>query len=914
MRIRLYEHPFAVVAPVVYETDSLALWLLDHYGESPKVKVQVFVGEPSAESEITGDVRAIMAGDKDEYTILQSPGFEGLLLKIVVMVVLAVASALLTPKPKLPGDVNRSQQSPNNGLGQRDNKVRILERVEDIYGTVRSIPSLMMPTYVKYLDNKKYEYGYYCIGRGYYSVADVRDGDTLISDINSACASIYEPFTSPNSGHAPVLQIGDAIVDNVISASRSIEVDGVVLFASNQVQIEAVSEYTFAHHPGGDTITQSSKDPNVNSVCEVGQSVDVTMTDATVSTPSITCTATTLNTFEVSSGSTAFDNMDVGSIVTVSGFTVPTNNGIFTITAKPSALIIEVDGPLTTETSGSVIFSVTVNYTGSYVIADVDDGVLTLTTNDWTAPVTQTCTVETHKSHATDWVTLRDADRTEVWVNVVAPAGLYYDDGGRWDLSVSFTVEIEKLHATTLVPLGIVETASGSLTGKVPDEVADTVEHTTSWTGPARVRMRRDTAHDFDFKGTVQDEIKWTDLYSVSAVDMSHFGNKTTVHTITQATSRATAVKTRQLNCLASRLLPIYNGSTFSGAFDATGAHVSGTISATSKLCDIIAAVSVDPKIGNRNLATDVDMAQIWTTQGLLDAWNTECGQFNYTFDSDNLSFEETVVTIADAGFCVAYRQNGKIRLSFERAAASATALFTHRNKKPKSETITRKFANDAEYDGVEFIYTDPESNQPETIILPTSGDYTKLKKYEIAGIRSFEQAWLRANREYQKLLGQRITIETVTTLDARSLLPNSRVDIVDNTRFKSYDGEVIAQNGLVLTLSRDVEFQPSGAHSIVLMKRDGSLQSIAVTEGDEPNRVVLSSLPSEAVVTSTGEDGIRTIFSFAADSTRGSMAYLVQELDITDSQYCTIKAINYSPDYYSADYTTIPPKATIIN
>lgn len=913
MRIQLYEHPFAIVAPVVYETDSLALWLLDHYGESPKVKVQVFVGEPSAESEITGDVQAIMAGDREEYTILQSPGFEQLIVQVVIMIVAAVATALLTPKPKLPGDVNRSQQSPNNGLGQRENKVRILERVEDIYGTVRSIPSLMMPTYFKYLNNKKYEYGYYCVGRGYHDISDVRDGDTLISDITAACASVYEPFTSPNSGDSPILQIGDPVVDNVISASRSIEVDGVTLFASNQVRLEGDSQYTFEHHVGGDTITQSSKNPNVNSICTAGETVDVTMTDATWATPAEVCDATVIGTFVVGTGSTMFQHITVGTVINVSGFIDSTNNGFFTVTSKPSDTVIGVGVTLAIETADAV-FSIVVNYTGTYTIAAVSDGILTLTSTGWSAPVTQNCLVETHRQHATDWVTLPDAERTEVWCNVVAPSGLYYDDGGRWDLSVSFTVEIEKLHATTLVPLGIVETASGSLSGKVPDEIADTIEHATAWTGPARVRLKRDTPHDFTFEGTVQDEIKWADLYGVSAVATNHFGNKTTIHTITRATSRATAVKTRQLNCLASRLLPTYNGSTFSGAFDATGAHVSGTISATSKICDILAAVSVDPKIGNRDLATEVDMAQIWSIQGLLDTWNTECGQFNYTFDSDNISFEETVVTIADAGFCVAYRQNGKIRLSFERAAASATALFTHRNKKPASETITRKFANDAEYDGVEFIYTDPDSNQPETITLPTSGAYTKLKKFEIAGIRSFEQAWLRANREYQKLLGQRVTIETVTTLDARSLLPNSRVDIVDNTRFKSYDGEVVAQNGMVLTLSRDVEFQPSGAHSIVLMKRDGSLQSITVTAGDAPNRVVLSALPSETVVTSQGESGIRTIFSFAADSARGSMAYLVQELDITDSQYCTIKAINYSPDYYSADYTTIPPKAAIIN
>lgn len=514
----------------------------------------------------------------------------------------------------------------------------------------------------------------------------------------------------------------------------------------------------------------------------------------------------------------------------------------------------------------------------------------------------------------TDWITLPDTDRTEVWCNIVAPSGLFKDNGGKSVATVNFLIEIEYLNPTTLAPNGWVETVAGSLSGSVSDERADTIEHTTGWTGPARVRMFRTTPYDYGWEGTVQDEIKWADLYSVSPVSKTEFGNKTTVHTVTQATARATAVKSRQLNCIASRKLPIYNGSTFSGAFDAAGRHVSGTIAATSRLVDIIAAVSVDPKIGQRDLTLEIDIAQIWGVQQQLDSWNPACGQFNFTFDTDNTSFEETVISIANAGFCIAYRQNGKIRLAFDRAQTNSTALFTHRNKKPNAETITRKFASDAEHDGVEFIYVDPDSNQSETITLPLSGAYTKLKKFEIAGIRSFPQAWLRANREYAKLLGQRLTIETGTTPDARSLLPNSRVDIVDNTRFKSYDGEVVGQSGLELTLSQDVAFAPGLAHSMVLMRRDGSLQSIVCTAGSAPNRVVLQSLPSEAIVTSYGADGIRTIYSFAADSARGAQAWLVQEIDLSDPKYCTVRAINYSADYYADDYATIPPKASVIN
>jgi hypothetical protein len=823
-----------VAAPQLFEVDSLAEWLLDHYGAAPQVNVQIYAGEPSAESDISRDVAAIMANSAAEYVILESPGLP-VWAYFVIAAVFAAAVYVLIPKPVMPGNVNRTQQSPNNALGSRENKARLLERVEDIYGTVKSIPSLMMPTYNKYIDNKKYEYGYYCIGRGYYDIDDLSDGDTLIEDIRGASAAVYPPFTSPNSGDPPQVLVGDAIIDEVITVRRAEEVDGITLKAPNQTGLPNVNKQ-YAFFEGG-RIEQKDKTPNFNSVVEVGDHVII-----------------------AASASTTYP------------------------------------------------------YSGTYFVTEVGDGYIVVDTA-WDEGDTSVTGIVTLPPVAEDegWVTLSDKGRTQVWCNIVAANGLFKDDGGKSECTVGFEIYIEKLDAA-LQPTGIVETVAGSLTGVDTDERADTVEHATGWTGPARVRMKRTSEHDFVFKGTVQDEIKWGDLYSVTPVTKAHFGNKTTIHTITQATARATAVKSRQLNVIASRRLPVYDGSSFSGAFDAAGRHVSGTIARTSRLVDIIAAVAVDPKIGARDLATEVDMAQIWGVQQALDAWNFACGQFNYTFDTDNTSFEETLVNIANAGFCIAYRQNGKIRLALDRAQPASTALFTHRNKKPRAETVTRNFASDADYDGVEFVYVDPDTQQSETITLPLDGSYTRLKKFEIAGIRSFEQAWLRANREYFKIRGQRINIETTTTLDARALLPNARIDIVDNTRFKSYDGEVVGQDGLTLTLSQDVVFTPGLAHSIVLMRRDGSLQSIAASPGAEVNQVVLQALPAEAIVTRGGVAGIRTIFSFAADSARGSMAYLVQEIDLSDGQYVTLRAVNYSPSYYQMDYAATPARDSVIN
>jgi hypothetical protein len=919
IRVRLYAHPLRPDAEL-FEAPSICEWLLSHYGAQPNVGVQVFAGEPSAETEITADVHALLAGGCDEYVVLQSPAGEYYYIFQIIVAVVSVAMALSATSPSMPNNVNRTQQSPNNALGTRENQLRMGQRVEDIYGTVKAIPSLMMPTYDKYFDNRKFEYGYYCISRGYIDAAEISDGNSLIADISGTSAAVYWPFTSPNSGE-PVVQIGDAIIDPVLAVTRSVEVDGITLRPLNQLQILPGDHYNFTPDAGGDILRQAHKAPNLNALVDPGDQIEITMADfASVTTASAVVLFGQFLSQAGMDDSTwinPFASIGIGDVVTVTSDD-GTYAGVYTVTHMYADGKLSVTAPPPDDVYHSCTFSVTHNYSGTYDVAGVADGFITLAASIWPAPIYAPADVQvvsdTPISEYTDWVTLPDPDRTEVWVNIVAPNGLVADDGGQASVTDEFDIEIEKLNPTTFAPTGTVEIVGGSLSGSTQEERADTFEHVTAWTGPARVRMRRTSQHDFDFAGTVIDEIKWADLYSVTPILQDHFGNKTTIHTITEATSRSTAVKTRQLNCIASRLIPTYNGAGFSAVLDSTGARASGTLHASSKIVDIIAAVSIDPKIGLRDLATEVDIPQMWGVQQQLDAWNGECGQFNYTLDTDNMSFEETVVAIANAGFCIAYRQSGKIRLALDRPQTASSALFTHRNKKPHAETITRKFANDSDYDGVEFVYSDPDTQQSETITLPLDGSATKLQKFELPGIRSFAQAWFRANREYQKLIGQRITIETSTTQDARSILPNSRIDIVDNTRFRSFDGEVIGQAGLVLTLSQDVEFVGDEPHSIMLMRRDGSLQSIAATPTGIANQIVLAYAPSEAIVTAQGAAGVRTIFSFGSDSAHAAQAYLVQEIDLSDGQYPVVRGVNYSAAYYAADALAVPSKYPIIN
>lgn len=618
---------------------------------------------------------------------------------------------------------------------------------------------------------------------------------------------------------------------------------------------------------------------------------------------------------------TIFDSYRVGDQVIVYSPTVTDNNGTYTIAGLSAGQIdVTPPPPVPGLVAPDMTFTVVRNYTGTYAVAGVGDGLIQLAApSTFPAPLEnavasiQRVSAEPVTEWA-DWVTLASLTRTQVWNNFVAAQGMYADAGGRSAVSVTLEVQMERLSLVSLAPTGQVETATITLSGSVQDQRADTLESVTAWTGPVRVRARRVTPFDYDFQGTIVDEVKWQDLSAVSPVDKSHFDDLTTIHTITKATERATASRQRQLNVLASRLIPLWTGSAYSGVLDSDGRLVSGTLGLSSRVADIIAAVVMDPKIGARP-SDEVDIVQMLGVQAQLDSWSTAAGQFNFTLDSDSMSLEETINLIADAGFCKAYRQSGKIRISADIAQSVNRKAFTHRSKAyPPRETLTRTFANDSEYDGVELQYADPDTEANETITLPLDGSSVRPKKIEVSGIRSFAQAWFRANREWAKLQGQRLAIETQCTVDARALVPGARVLIVDNTKIAAMDGEVLHQEGLMLRLSQPVVFTPGQNHSIVLVKRDGSLEAIPVTAGLDVRQVVLQYAPAEAVVVEYTADGHRTQFSFAADDARAGQAFLVQRIDRPQDGYVTISAVNYSDSYYAADTQPVPDKYSVIN
>lgn len=905
IEIRYHAHPMCKAE--VLHVPSLAVWLLDQPRDTPLALYadgKMLTG-PDDVLQVTGPVTAV-----------REPGaaaggwaaIQAVLVQAAVAIAVSYVIGALTATSRTAGDSdqNRTTKSPNNQLGSRDNQVRVLQRVEDIFGRVKSTPSLMMPTYFKYVNHRQVEYGYYCVGRGYYDVSELRDGDTLLSDFSRASAAVYAPFTSPGRG-APQLQIGPAITDPVLTAQRNEQVDGITLQPLNKLQI--IGEQTWDMDGPSGRITQKSGYPGIGIVAEPGVTLTFNGTSGGYGNQA-------QYEFSYAGGvvtSSFFSSRNVGdSFQATNGdanspFAVWTT---FTILTKPFPTQATVS-PTWEFNNGNfwtrsplppVNFTAEIDAVGELFVIVSGASFPTATEVRGTAVVHNGV-----ESEWTNWMTSNSSTATSAWMNVTAVGGLYRDDGkGQQPITVAYQFEIRRLDGTGTYMV------NSSLTGQGQDMRAETVESILPWTGGFQVRARRTTPYDSGFQGAVVDEIKWSDLYAISAVTRENFGNKTTIQTVMYATPRATSVRSRQLNCWAFRKLPTFNGSAWSGGFDSDGRHVSGTISTTARASDIIGNMVMDRRIGNRPIS-DADMHQIYATQLQIEAWRVDCGEFNYTFDSKDSSLEDMVGIVAQAVFCVAFRQAGKIRLFFDRPQTQSQTLLSHRNKRPDAETFTRSFRNDSDYDGVEITYSDRLSTQAEKIRLPLDGSARHYKIIEMPGVTRYEQAWMHANRQYNQLLNQRIVVDTEVTQIGRLVTPGSLVDIVDNTRFQSYDGNVIGQDGLTLKLSQPVDVEPTS--DIVLMNRDGSVESIPVTAGADRFHVVLARYPAQPLVTQlTAEGGEPTEFSVASNDRRKAQTMLVKEVSRSDGEYVKITAVNYSDAYYAADFQPIPSRESAIN
>jgi hypothetical protein len=795
-------------------------------------------------------------------------------ITILVIVAIALAATAIGLAFLLRPNVNgQNESSPNNELTDRQNKPRPNERIPYIVGTVRSTPDLLVYPYKAFVAYQELEYCYMGIGQGSYTVLDCKDDETPIDDINGEYVAVYPPSNSPNSvTPAPQATFGTApaIIPKVTSIKPSGSVNGQVLRAPNSGNFRSNNNIAFQY--GG---VIHCNDSNVD-----------------------------------------FNDFFVASTLTQDSFLQIFGNDDDINASDPAGIVhsVGLDG----------VYKILAVTTNTITLAN------TATVNpNWNIIATfsgsQSTFYHTFSINTTGekWVgpfILNVIDLSEVWANFVAENGLYYIDthGNQKPLTVTLELGVTAIDATN-TPIGDEIVGTINIVGTSHDRNVRgaTLKMGLPTVGAVSVRARRITQLFIDSRDTFSQEIKWRDLFAVSPVAATDFGDITTVLAITAQTPDALSIKSRKINLLVTRNLPTWINRTAPGV-----PQFSTTLHPTNCAADIICAMALDPSIGRRVLA-ELNVPEIYQVadNGHLGGEHVNgdivtyfgtflMTEFCYTFDDSKVSFEESLANIAQAINCVAYRSGSQIGLSFEKQTANSKLLFNHRNKIPDSETRTVSFGVLNDNDGIQYDYIDPNApNYPNvdttmTLYFPADQSAINPKIIKSIGVRNYVQAWTNASRLYQKLLHTNCQTEFEATQEAALCVLQDRVLVADNTRTETQDGEILGQTGLTITTSQDVTFG-AGTYTVFLQHYDGTVEAMAVTAGTDNRSMVLSAAPALPLVTDRSMFAVTTyllVNNADVGATKRALAFLISDKQPQTSNTFKLTATNYTDLFYSHD------------
>ena len=867
------------------EVEDVCAFLTSQWKEFPSTG-RIYLDYVSDANEVTPhsvkDIEKLQEMQGHFYIVIYPEG------PLVILVIVAIAIACVAIglvfllRPNTPP---QPEQSPNNQLTDRQNRARPNERIPDIFGTVRSTPDLVQVPYRMFFNNLEYEINYMCSSRGSLTVIDCMDDTTPVSWIDGEFVAVYGPNTSPNG-----VALGESTpqqtfgvnplpsIPQVVSVQQSGSVNGQVLRAPNSGNLNTNKNVSFQY-------------PDVMQT-NGGSNLDFTdyYVASTVTNPQY------LNIYNDSDGSNASDPAQRVHSVAITG-------RYLIISVTPTTVVLGAPGGGVCDT----------------VCAAWD----TLATFEGQASTYyHSFQVLGEGNVQVGPIILQIADLNSVLCNFVSKGGLYYVDNNGNQHGYTFTVQVS-VQGVDVNNNAIGDIISGvvNLVGSSVDriDVGSSLQFTMPTPGPVQVWAKLLTPKSTDNRNSYNDQIQWRDLYGVSPVAATNFGNVTTLMAITSPTPAALSVKSRKINMLVTRNVPTWNNR---NGFALAAGQAAPTFSApipSNNAADIFCAMALDPYIGRRSIA-ELNVPDIYAQadSSIMGAGRRDgtiasyfgtflATEFCATLDDSKVSFEESAVQLAQAINCIAYRRGSSLSLFFEAQTENSCLLFNHRNKLPDSETRTVTFGTLNDNDGIEYDYIDPNApNFPNldttvTLYFPADQSAQNPKKVKSIGVRNRPQAMLNGWRLYQKLIHQNSQVEFEGTQESALLILNNRILVADNTRNDTQDGEIIDQNGLLVVTSQNVTFAPGQTYTAFIQHYDETVEAIGVTAGPQPNQVLLATAPRLPLVYDKTMFAQTTYIIIGSAAVR-SNAFLLSNKEWQQNGTYKLTAVNYDDAYYTHD------------
>lgn len=821
---------------------------------------------------------------------------------VAVSVAASIYSFVAAKNIKTPDNINRTSESANNRIQKPTNDARLGQRVEYICGQLRSYPAKMANEYIVIENNEQVEYGYYCIGEGEYEISDVRDGNTPGDAMAGWTLNAYRPYETPMNGATPYYTIGGTINEPIRTAFQSDESVRDEIDPPNDLSVDTEYSLSASGTVGLVTATNLPDGYSLTDVYTVGD--DLVMVDV-FGTGVIGTKTVYIKEEPPGSGDPV-----VWTPLTINyneKVDISTDNGLTIeyVVTDVGVDYVEVTIPYT---SGA-IYNAWQRMNGrsiSNTIYEYD----TLYDTYFTETVNDSYYMKSPSANVYDSIESTDASEdgkiVKLYAGTLGPFagqrgvstiqynllsdGLYKDAGGNAtsDLTITGTITVRELDDAG-IPTGIGITAPWSVSSNQSNrrkQTGDTFYVTHPYDN-YQVEFNRDTPRDFDFNGAVYDVVELTELYFIrNEPNGAEYGNKTTVQT--RRKQSAFSVGTAQrINMLAERQYNDGAGRFKSRYFD-----------------DAVYFAAINERFGRRSqVQADKLRSHLRDIRDELVAYfgSEEVAYFDFTFDSQDLTFEEFINQVAKSVFCEAYQVGSDIRFFPDILQEVDAMIFSHANKTIGKQSMKVSFTDlqDKNYDCVEIKWRNPEKmDAQQSIFIPSQG--TNPKVIELVGIRNEKKAEMHAWREWYRIKYQRYSYECGVGIEATHLVPSRRIGIVNNIAGTSMDGYVSAWDGDVrIRTSQEVNVMNHNDYVAVLSTPLGGTQSFNVTQGATLNELVLDVAPSFYINTNLKENF--SYFRVARDADLNADSYAVRSVSLNGAEI-SITAVNYAEEVFQKD------------
>lgn len=568
------------------------------------------------------------------------------------------------------------------------------------------------------------------------------------------------------------------------------------------------------------------------------------------------------------------------------------------------------------------------NLNGTYKIASVSEKQIVLSdvvaiASDWQKitdnqdfTVKKSLTISSENINLWQgWFYTDLTNHSDVMINIKAPNGIYTSYGDEWSaLRIWFDIESEIVDNQGNAVSGTYAKKSFYLQSpsydkyldgqgrawvrSTDDDVRRSAYRTVKISNPSfktgkrlRWRIRRTTRKVNSNKGQVLQDVKLSDFYGIKPITASDTPKGvTTVYTKTLATEGALSVKERKLKILVQRYVKDWQNN--------------DNLILSNRIDDIIYHIATDSKIGGMQ-TNQLNMAQIKAEIDSQIAYfgTTKTAEFCGTFDTNNITTEEMIQTVAQAGLCQSYRLNNQIHLHFERRQDFSLVQFNAHNILPDSYEYSESFGARNDYDGVQVTYTDPSDDAKVTLSYPTGT--VNPQKLDLNGVRNKVQAYIHMMRTHYKNQLAYKTCEFIGADESGIVIPTNRIDVADLLASDTQSGTVesleMINGKMVLMVSEPINYLIDTPCTIFVQTVGGVVDNIKcvvksayeLTLNRPPNQLL--SLDVMSVV--------RATYKLVNHSEYDRDSYIVTAKDTGGNPLShKLTCINYTDKYYQND------------